>query len=94
MHDLELLPKHRYVRLATEFPRISESSDGQEDEDSSGSPFRLVICMFPESSRRLKKAQYLQSDVGFKRIQGFQEFELSGKDVKSNISSFIFAACY
>ncbi|KIJ10874.1 hypothetical protein PAXINDRAFT_43681, partial [Paxillus involutus ATCC 200175] len=86
VHDLELPPEHRYVRLATEFPRISESSDGQEDEDSSGSPFRLVICMFPESSRRLKKAQYLQSDVGFKRIQGFQEFELGGKDMKSNIT--------
>ncbi|KAF9243075.1 hypothetical protein BU15DRAFT_86510 [Melanogaster broomeanus] len=86
--DSELLLEDHYIRLAVELPHVYEleGSSGDEEEDSGDSPFRLVICMLPENSRRLKEAQYLQSDIGFKRIQGFQEFELGGKDIQSNIT--------
>ncbi|KIJ11915.1 hypothetical protein PAXINDRAFT_15246 [Paxillus involutus ATCC 200175] len=88
VQDSELLFEDRYIRLAVELP-LHELEELSEDEDGGGSHFRLVICMLPQNSRRLKEAQYLQSDIGFKRIQAFQEFELGGKDMKSNISSFI-----
>ncbi|KAJ3924260.1 MAG: hypothetical protein NXY57DRAFT_1092279, partial [Lentinula lateritia] len=44
------------------------------------------LCMFPSSSRRLKRAQYLQSDIGFKRVVGLEEFEIAGTDPLSRIS--------
>ncbi|KAF8834027.1 hypothetical protein BDN67DRAFT_985620, partial [Paxillus ammoniavirescens] len=34
VHDLELPPEHHYVRLATEFPQLRESTNDQEDEDT------------------------------------------------------------
>lgn len=36
--------------------------------------------MSKASSIRLLEAQFLQSDIGFKRIVGFQEFELGGRE--------------
>lgn len=46
-------------------------------------PCRIVICMSPVQSSRLRKAQYLQSDIAFKRVVGFKEFELGGLDRES-----------
>jgi hypothetical protein len=47
---------------------------------------RIIICMTPHSSSRLQKAQYLQSDIGFKRIVGYDEFEISAMDRDANTS--------
>ncbi|KAF4567096.1 hypothetical protein EYR36_010712 [Pleurotus pulmonarius] len=76
----------QYIRLAEEFNLPESDTDGDDDPSAidSCSPFRMVICMFPEASRRLAKAQYLQCDIGFKRIVGFQEFELGGMDEESH----------
>ena len=41
--------------------------------------------MFPQSSKQLQSAQYLQSDIGFKRIVGYYELEIGGMEPKSNI---------
>lgn len=64
--------------------------DGSNDDDNldddgptdsgSDSTFRVVICMTREQSRRLALAQYIQSDIAFKRVAGYQEFELGGVD--------------
>jgi hypothetical protein len=46
----------------------------------SGAPptaLRIIICMSPIGSERLKKSQYIQSDIGFRRIEGFMEFEMA-----------------
>ena len=42
--------------------------------------------MSPEGSRRIAKAQYVQSDIGFKRVVGFHEFELASFDRDENTS--------
>lgn len=39
---------------------------------------RIIVCMGWEGSDRLRRCQYVQSDIGFKRIVGFYEFELAG----------------
>lgn len=44
------------------------------------SPLRIVVCMTPESSRRLARAQYVQSDISFKRVVGFLELAIGGFD--------------
>ena len=47
--------------------------------------------MLPQSSERLQSAQYLQSDIGFKRIVGFYGLEIGGIEPKSNIGmAFLF----
>ncbi|KAJ7791168.1 hypothetical protein B0H13DRAFT_1936056 [Mycena leptocephala] len=47
---------------------------------------RIIICMAPDASHRLKTAGYLQSDIGFKRIVGFHEFEIASMDRDANTS--------
>ncbi|KAJ7693792.1 hypothetical protein B0H16DRAFT_1352014 [Mycena metata] len=37
---------------------------------------RFILCMTAESSERLLTAQYVQSDIAFRRVVGFYEFEL------------------
>ncbi|KAJ7861200.1 hypothetical protein B0H14DRAFT_2576152 [Mycena olivaceomarginata] len=41
---------------------------------------RFVVCMGSEGSQRLLRCQYVQSDIGFRRVTGFYEFELGGWD--------------
>jgi hypothetical protein len=67
-----------------------------EDEDAlgpgaKGDKLRIIICMTPEASRRLlSSGRYLQSDIGFKRIVGYKEFELAGMERDSNTSTLFF----
>ncbi|KAF6753487.1 hypothetical protein DFP72DRAFT_814134 [Ephemerocybe angulata] len=44
------------------------------------SPQRICVCMTPESSRALLHATYIQTDIAFKRITGYLEFELTTMD--------------
>lgn len=62
----------------------------EDTPDEAGKPLRIVVCMSKESSRRLLRAQYVQSDIGFKRVIGFQEFELGGFDQEAQMSMFSF----
>jgi hypothetical protein len=43
--------------------------------------------MSKEGSKRLLQAQYIQSDIGFKRVIGFVEFELASLDRDANTSA-------
>jgi hypothetical protein len=52
--------------------------------------------MFPESSRRLndevkESGQYIQSDIAFQRVVGYEEFELAGMDRDANSSEVSFS---
>lgn len=79
--DDELPPEHAYIRFASELSSLESIIHEEDDAKGSGTdPIRIVVCMGHESSRRLLKARFLQSDIGFKRIVGFQEFEIGGKD--------------
>lgn len=76
----------RYIRFIDEVPMV-ETDDTESDFDGDLSKsLRVIICMSSEGSRRLLEAQYVQSDIGFKRIAGFQEFEIGGLDRDAQIS--------
>lgn len=97
--ESSLPPESIYIRRAIEIPDLecidltldfdaqalddTEASDSEKDDSV---PFRMVVCMFKEASFRLHSAQYVQSDIGFKRVVGFQEFELGGLDPESRTS--------
>lgn len=57
------------------------ATDGNNSCDA-----RIVICMTSEGSRRLLNTQYIQSDMAFKRVVGYYEFELAAVDRISNTS--------
>ncbi|KAK0449904.1 hypothetical protein EV421DRAFT_1704284 [Armillaria borealis] len=54
--------------------------------NSEDSLFRVVICMFPQRSHDLLKAKYVMSDISFKHVSGYKEFELVGYDRTGSIS--------
>jgi hypothetical protein len=55
---------------------------------------RIVICLSPDSSARLAKTQYLQSDIAFKRIVGFDKFEIAAMDRDANTSELPLTLSY
>ncbi|KAG6899107.1 hypothetical protein C0993_000824 [Termitomyces sp. T159_Od127] len=77
-----------YIRSMVDIPS-HEHVDHPEDEQplaNESQSLRIIVCMTKKSSERLLHAQYLQCDIGFKRVLGYQEFELAGMDHASNIS--------
>ncbi|KAJ7676899.1 hypothetical protein DFH06DRAFT_976937 [Mycena polygramma] len=69
-----------YIRYMAEIPSLGLRTDDDDEESDSDphAPFRIAVCMTKEASRRLLRAKYLQSDIAFRRIVGFKEFELGG----------------
>ncbi|KAJ7192674.1 hypothetical protein GGX14DRAFT_546454 [Mycena pura] len=89
--DVDLLPEDAYIRFVEEYPAETigtdeDGDDADETEADTEAPFRIVICMTLEGSRRLVRAQFLQSDISFRRIIGFKEFELGGMEQDSRTS--------
>lgn len=86
IQDESLPEEAHYVRRIISmmgYPLHEEDEPGLEGDVDD---VRIVICMTPEGSRRLLQAQYLQSDMAFKRVVGFHEFELATFDRISNTS--------
>lgn len=75
-----------YIRRVIEYATIDEDPDDSVDTRTKLSPFRVAVCMFPKASHLLLQAQYLQSDIAFKRVVGFEEFELGSMDLSSRTS--------
>ncbi|KAJ6463274.1 hypothetical protein C8R47DRAFT_992713 [Mycena vitilis] len=92
----ETLPVHRhYIRVILDLDH-NALPHHEEDDDEPPSPdknTRIIICMSPDSSARLQKAQYVESDIGFKRIVGFDEFEIAAKDRDAK-TSVVFCRVY
>ena len=63
---------------------VHEEDEPGPEEDANG--VRIMICMNHEGSQCLLQVQYLQSDMAFKRVVGFHEFELATIDRISNTS--------
>jgi hypothetical protein len=63
----------------------------EEDESNlnTGELLRIIICMTKESSHQLLRAQFLQSDIAFKRVAGFLEFEVGGLNQNAKIGLFL-----
>ncbi|KAJ7218166.1 hypothetical protein C8J57DRAFT_1095711, partial [Mycena rebaudengoi] len=100
VQDSKLPKESHYIRRIIaiddqDCPPLGED----EDEDAlgpgaKGDKLCIIICMTPEASRRLlSSGRYLQSDIGFKRIVGYKEFELAGMERDSN-TSIIFCRVY
>lgn len=80
----------QYIRYTAEtplngLPVYDEDDPDHSDPSDTAMMLRIIICMSPESSRRLAAAQYLQSDIAFKRVSGFLEFEIGGLDRNANM---------
>lgn len=88
--DSVLQPEEHYIRAMLEIPPegLSGEKDDEDDDDgvSPNDPLRIAICMTREGSRRFTQAQHLQSDIAFKRIIGFYEFEIAFVDEYTNTS--------
>ncbi|KAJ7513143.1 hypothetical protein B0H11DRAFT_2303387 [Mycena galericulata] len=74
--------KDQYIRRVIDLDCSAFPSHPEDESGKSAGPVRLqfVICMGREGSERLLQTPYLQSDIGFKRVLGFYEFELAGWD--------------
>jgi hypothetical protein len=93
----ELPPESHYIRVVEEMVLEGDVDEGMAVPLDGLAQFRLVVCMTPEASRRLQKAQLVQSDIGFKRIAGYLEFELGGLEPttrKSSLTSFQYFFTY
>lgn len=95
-----LEPVDRYIRFMKEVDGANSDDSEEEDEDicesegqrrpSDTETLKIVICMTSSACKRLVEAQHLQSDIGFKRIVGFYEFEIASVERSSNTSAFLF----
>jgi len=83
-----MLPSsERYIRTILELPDPADQPSNDEDNsEASEENLRIVVCMSPEGSARLLRAQYIQSDIAFRRVVGYQEFELATFDRDANTS--------
>ncbi|KAJ7902430.1 hypothetical protein B0H13DRAFT_2335594 [Mycena leptocephala] len=86
--DDTLPPHQRYIRVILELDNATLPAHDEDDDQppATDNKTRIIVCMAPDSSARLRKAQYLESDIGFKRIVGFDEFEIAGMDRDVNTS--------
>jgi len=62
------------------------TDEEDEPESDAASGIRIVVCMSCDGSEQLLRAQYLQSDMAFKHVVSFYEFELAAIDRPSNSS--------
>ena len=83
--DRDLSPELHYVRYVGEVPVTTIAIHKEHEPEES---LCIVICMTKESSRRLLHAQYLQSDIAFKRIAGFLKFEIGGWNENAKICEY------
>jgi hypothetical protein len=84
--DLHAPLHDHYIRKIIEIPH-NPTDVHEEDEPSmpgDSGLLRIVICMSEEGSERLLNTQYLSSDIAFKHIVDFHEFEMACTDRESN----------
>ncbi|KAJ6456200.1 hypothetical protein C8R45DRAFT_1056526 [Mycena sanguinolenta] len=84
--DQNVDPENHYIRkiLHLDDNSLPIHEEDELPEPSQKNRTRIIICMSPEGSRRLHGAQYLQSDIAFRRIVGFLEFKLACIDRDAN----------
>jgi hypothetical protein len=88
--DLHFATVDHYIRSIIEIPGDLQDIHDEDEAPSSGASdvLRIIICMSKEGSERLLKAQYPSSDIAFKRVVGFYEFEMACMDRISNTSTY------
>ncbi|KAK7026224.1 hypothetical protein R3P38DRAFT_2948380 [Favolaschia claudopus] len=94
--DTHIDADEHYIRRIIEVPDFPLDEFDAENPIASGSPastLQIIICMSRTGSERLLKAQYIQSDIAFRRIEEFLEFEMAAMDRIAN-TSVIFLRVY
>ena len=86
--DRDLPLELHYVRYVGEVPIRTLAVHEDDGQNEVGESLHIIICMTKESSQRLLHAQYLQSDIAFKRVTGFLEFEIGGLNQNARIGSY------
>lgn len=73
-----------------EYPSLTQVREEEDQNESriSEAPLRVIVCMLKENSHRFLNEKYIQSDIGFKRIVGWKEFELGARDSITRISEY------
>nr|GAT44274.1 predicted protein [Mycena chlorophos] len=89
LHQLNLSVGEQYIRRMICVDRNTLQRHPDSDEDvliaSDQDAFRMVVCMTPAASMRLHESgQFLQSDISFKRVNGWYEFEMGCMDRRVN----------
>lgn len=85
--DEQMDPNDHHIRRVIGI--AADSMEGHESDDpptGKANTVRIMICMSKEGSERLINAQYPQSDIAFKRVAGYYEFELASVDRDANTS--------
>ena len=84
LQDKKLSVNKVYIHYAAELHSSLSNIIYDEDEvTDTKTPIYIIVCMNKESSQRLLDTQFVRSDIRFKCIVGFQEFELGGRDFTS-----------
>ena len=82
MQDKTLEPDHQYIQRMEKFSLEGVDIDEDDDpEDCDGGVrnfIHVIVCMTPVNSQRLLRAQFVESDIAFKHVSGFLEFEIGG----------------
>ncbi|KAJ7764293.1 hypothetical protein B0H16DRAFT_1799720 [Mycena metata] len=89
LQDENLPPEERYIRsmMSFDIASVERHEEDEWDNTDRGTKLRIIVCMYPKGSKRLLEAgRYLQSDIAFKRIVGFLEFEIACMERGSNTS--------
>ncbi|KAJ6455123.1 hypothetical protein C8R47DRAFT_1251161 [Mycena vitilis] len=89
LQDAQLPPSEHYIRrmIVINNDTVARHEEDEDEPPSKDSKLRIIICMSPIASRRiLHLGRYLQSDIAFKRIVDFLEFEMACMDRDANTS--------
>ncbi|KAJ6578506.1 hypothetical protein B0H19DRAFT_1062987 [Mycena capillaripes] len=92
LQDTNLPPTDRYIRriMAIDINTVNRHEEDDWDDTDQDPKLRIIVCMYPKrSSRLLETGRYLQSDIAFKRIVGYLEFEIACMDRDSNFTNVI-----
>ncbi|KAK0481017.1 hypothetical protein EDD18DRAFT_1113379 [Armillaria luteobubalina] len=82
---IQVIKQMSWHSLRHEWDEINKSDDkegplSRSDDDC----FRLIVCMLPERSQDFLEAKWVQCDISFKRVPGWNEFELVSVDQETN----------
>ncbi|KAK0217201.1 hypothetical protein IW262DRAFT_1276467 [Armillaria fumosa] len=87
----EVTPYIRVIKRMSWHSLRHEWDDADESDDEEGplsgsedDCFRLIVCMLLECSQDFHKAKWVQCDISFKRVPGWNEFELVSVDHETN----------
>ena len=86
--DKSLPVQSHYIRRMIHLTNLPVYDEDDPVTDSDSSDVNIVICMTNEGSWCLQEAQYIQSDMAFKRVVDFFEFEMATVDRINNTSMF------